>query len=402
MAGLTLDSVQLSRRREHLVVSVEEFDMNLSYRAGVFILCLSSFCLQGFSQQQPASVPETRETGQIQPDLQPQNSSQPSHILLDVVVTDRSGKPIPGLAEKDFVVRSNGNLQKILSFRAVGGPTTTEQLQPPKTPVKIILMVDEVNTSFDRVAYEREQIKKFLSQNGGKLSQPLSLGFFSDNGTEIQNHPTQDGNALLAAFDQHESSLRTIRRSTGFYGAEERLDLSLKTLSRLAATEAQEPGRKMVIWISPGWPLLSGPGVDLSNKQQQQLFSTIVSVSTELRQARITMYSIDPLGLADAGSVRLFYYKEFLKPVTAVRNVQVGSLGLQVLATQTGGLALNSSNDISAQIAECIADANAFYTLTIDAAPADKPNDFHSIDVKVETPGLTVRTRNGYYTQPPN
>jgi VWFA-related protein len=374
--------------------------MNPSYRAAVFAICLSSFCLQAFSQQQPAPVPQTEQTGQIQPDLQPQNSSQPSHILLDVVVTDRSGKPIPGLAEKDFVVRSNGNPQKILSFRAVGGVAGTDQLQPPKTPVKIILMVDEVNTTFDRVAYERGQIKKFLSQNGGKLDQPLSLGFFSDTGTEIQNHPTQDGNELLAAFDQHETSLRTIRRSTGFYGAEERLDLSLNTLSKLAAAEAQEPGRKMIIWISPGWPLLSGPGVDLSNKQQQQLFGTIASVSTALRQARITLYSIDPLGLADAGGTRVFYYKEFLKPVTAVRNVQVGSLGLQVLATQTGGLALNSSNDITAQIDQCIADANAFYTLTIDAAPADKPNDFHSIDVKVETPGLTARTRNGYYAQP--
>jgi VWFA-related protein len=388
--------VQLSRRREHLDESVEEFDMNLSYRAGVFVLCLSSFYIQGFSQQ-PATAPNE---GQIQPASPPQNSSQPSHILLDVVVTDRSGKAIPGLAEKDFVVRTNGSLQKILSFRAAGDISATDQLQAPKTPVKIILMVDEVNTSFDRVAYERDQIKKFLSQNGGKLAQPLSLGFFSDTGTEIQNHPTQDGNALLAAFDQHETALRTIRRSTGFYGAEDRLDLSLKTLSRLAAAEAQEPGRKMVIWISPGWPLLSGPGVDLSNKQQQQLFASIVSVSTALRQARITMYSIDPLGLADAGSVRVFYYKEFLKPVTAVRNVQVGSLGLQVLATQTGGLALNSSNDITAQIDQCVADANAFYTLTIDAAPADKPNDFHSIDVRVETPGLITRTRNGYYAQP--
>ncbi len=125
-----------------------------------------------------------------------------------------------------------------------------------------------------------------------------------------------------------------------------------------------------------------------------------MSVSTALRQARITMYSIDPLGLADAGGIRVLYYQDFLKPVTEVKNVQIGDLGLQVLATQTGGLALNSSNDITAQIARCAADADAFYTLTIDATPADKPNEFHSINVKVETPGLTVRTRNGYYTQP--
>jgi VWFA-related protein len=395
MAEIDVRLRAISWRHEWLDESVEVFDMNPSYRAGVFAACLSLFCLPGFTQHLSGQVPET---GQIQPTLPPQTN--PGHILLDVVVTDRSGKPMPGLAEKDFVVRNNGTPQKILSFQAVGGETAISEVKPTQTPVKIILLVDEVNTTFDRVAYERNQIKKFLSQNGGKLPQPMSLAFFSDTGTEIQNHASQDGNALLASFDQHQNSLRTIRRSAGFYGAEERLDLSLNTLSRLAAAEAQEPGRKMVIWISPGWPLLSGPGIQLTSKQQQHLFATITSVSTALRQARITIYSIDPLGLADAGGVRVLYYQEFLKPVTAVKNVQIGNLGLQVLATQTGGLALNSSNDITAQITRCIAEADAFYTLTIDAAPADTPNDFHSVDVKVETPGLTARTRNGYYAQP--
>ncbi len=371
--------------------------MSMSYRAWVFFICLSSLSLPGFTQQQQGQVPET---GQIQPSLPPQNSSHPSQILLDVVVTNRSGTPISGLAEKDFVVRDNGNVQNILSFRAHGSANATAVVQAPKTPLKIILMVDEVNTTFDRVAYERDQIKKYLLQNGGKLSQPLLLGYFSDNGTEIQDQPSQDGNALLASFDQHQTALRTIRRNTGFYGAEERLQLSINTMRAIAAKEAQLPGRKMIIWISPGWPLLTGPRINMTNKQAEQLLASIVDVSTALRQARITMYSIDPLGLADAGSLRLTYYQEFLKPVTAAKDVQIADLSLQVLATQTGGLALNSSNDITSQIARCVSDADAYYTLTIDAHPADKPNNFHAINVKVETPGLTVRTRNGYYTQP--
>lgn len=369
--------------------------MNMSYRAGVFVICLSSLSLPGFTQQQPSQVPES---GQIQP--APQNSSQPNHILFDVVVTDRSGKPVPGLAEKDFVVRDNGNVQNILSFRAHGGTTAPDALQDTKTPLKIIVMIDEVNTTFDHVAYERDQLKKYLLQNGGKLPQPLLLGFVTDKGTEIQTVPSQDGNALLASFDQHETALRTIRRNTGFYGAEERFQLSINTMRSMAAREAQQPGRKMIIWISPGWPLLTGPRIDMTNKQAQQLLASIIDVSTALRQARITMYSIDPLGLADAGSVRLNYYQEFLKPVTATKDVQIADLALQVLATQTGGLALNSSNDITNQIARCVADADAYYTVAIDAHPADKPNDFHAITVKVETPGLTTRTRNGYYTQP--
>jgi VWFA-related protein len=373
--------------------------MKLSSRAKIFAICLSSLCLQGFSQQ-PATAPETGQTLAPLPSQDSQTSSQPNHILLDVVVTDRSGKAIPGLKESDFVVRTNGSVQKILSFKAVPGVASTNEPQAAQTPVKIILMVDEVNTTFDRVAYERNQIKKYLSENGGKLAHPLSLGFFSDTGTEIQNMPSQDGNALLAAFDKHETTLRTIRRSTGFYGAEERLDLSLSTLSRLAAAETQVPGRKLIVWISPGWPLLSGPRIDMTSTQAKRLFATIISTSAALRQARITMYSIDPLGLADAGSLRVNYYQDFLKPVTAPKDVQIADLALQVLATQTGGLALNSNNDITSQVARCIDEADAFYTITIDTVPEDKPNQFNSISVKVETPGLTARTRNGYYSQP--
>ena len=36
---------------------------------------------------------------------------------------------------------------------------------------------------------------------------------------------------------------------------------------------------------------------------------------------------------------------------------------------------------------------------TLDTAPADKPNEYHALTVKV-APGLTARTRAGYYQQP--
>jgi VWFA-related protein len=318
--------------------------------------------------------------------------------VLDVVVTDRSGKAMSGLQEKDFVVLDNKKPQKILSFQASTAPTPGEIAHAePEPPVKIILLVDEVNTTTSSVAYERQEIKKTLLQNGGKLPYPLSIAFFTDNGTQIQTDSTQDGNALMTSFDQHESSLRSITRSTGFYGAQERLQLSLNTLNSIASSERNTPGRKMVIWISPGWPLLSGPRIDLTLQEEKNIFASIVSISNALRQARITLYSVDPLGVADAGGLRTIYYENFLKPVAAPKNAQAGNLALQVLARQSGGLALSSSNDIRAQIDRCLSDASAFYTLTLETAPSEHANEFHSIEVKVETPGLTARTRDGYY-----
>jgi VWFA-related protein len=362
--------------------------MGTQSRATLFFLCLSGFLATALAQHSVQAPTQDQVPGNVTP----LSEAQDSHLVLDVVVADRSGKARTGLTQNDFVVRDNGQPQKILSFRAVDGVV--------EPPVKIILIVDEINTTFSRVAYERDQLRKFLMQNGGQLTHPVSLGFFSDTGTELQNNSSSDGKSLLASFDEHVTKLRTIRRSTGFYGAEERFTLSQKSLGMLATAEARLPGRKLVIWISPGWPLLSGPNITLTAKEEQGLFSSIVWLSNALRQARITLYSIDPLGVEDAATNRVFYYEEFLKPVAASKNAQAGNLALQVLARQSGGQALNSSNDITEQVNRCVADADAFYTLTVDPTPSDRPNQLHTVDVKVETPGLTARTRNVFYGQP--
>jgi VWFA-related protein len=369
--------------------------MNVSYRTGMFLLCLSWCSLPVFAQQ-AGSAPVAV---QLQPAPAPVSDAA-NHLVLDVVVADKAGKAVKGLEEKDFTVLDNGHPRTILSFQATGGGEGTAKVSSAEPLVKIILLVDEVNTNFSRVSYERDQIKKFLLQNGGALVYPTSMAFFSDAGTELQNTTSRDGNALMAAFDQHETGLRSIRHSQGFYGAVERFQLSLNTLRSLAMKETQTPGRKIVLWISPGWPLLSGPGIELGAKDQANLFTTITVLSNTLRDARMTVYSIDPQGAEGAGGINSFYYKEFLKPVKVAKDSLPGNVALQVLVEQSGGLALTASNDIEGQIAHCVADADVFYTLTLDPARAEKPNEYHAIEVKVPTHGLTVRTRSGYYAQP--
>lgn len=314
-------------------------------------------------------------------------------ITLDVVVTDKSGKPVPGLQQQDFTLLDNKQPQKILSFQAVQGAATDP-------PVEVILVVDEVNANFTNVSFERAQIEKFLKSGGGELPRPVSLAVLSDAGLVLGNVTTQDGNALVAALNQNKAGLRTVTRSQGVYGADDRIGLSLNAVQQLTDYETPRPGRKLVIWISPGWPLLSGPREELDSKEQEKLFSRIVALSDNLRQARITLYSIDPLGTADAGGFRTSYYEEFVKGVKKARQVRLGNLGLQVLATQTGGRVLISNNDVAGEIASVVGDANAFYVLTFDGLPGDGPNEYHALDIKLDKPGLKALTRTGYYAQP--
>lgn len=332
------------------------------------------------------------------PQLQPRPGAQAvptpgRQITLDVQVSDKSGATVRGLPKEDFTILDDKQSRAIQSFVAIDNATSD-------TPVEIVLVIDAVNASFSAVTYERSELKKFLLQNGGKLAHPVSLVVFSDNGTKVQEGSSRDGNALASLYDQYETGLRFLNRSQGVYGAAERFDMSIKTLMSLASNEEKRPGRKLMIWFSPGWPMLSGPNIQLSSKDESEIFNSIVAASTGLRQARITLYSIDPHGPQDAGGLRVSYYEEFLKGITAASHALPGDLGLQVLAVQSGGRVFNSSNDLTGAIDNCVSDANAFYTLSFESAKPDRADEYHAVQVKVDKPGTTARTRTGYYAEP--
>ena len=313
-----------------------------------------------------------------------------SAINLNAVVTTSSGEPVPDLPQSAFTVLDNGKPQTIQSFRALTGSAE---------PVRVIVVADAVNIGFSRLAYERNQLEAFFHANDGRLAEPTSLAVVTDTNTEALAGFSKDGNALAEALDNKNTGLRVLRRDSGFYGAEDRLDISLRALQSVIARAGTIPGRKIIVWVSPGWPLLSGPAVQLSGKQADGIFRDIIALSTQMRQANITLYSVDPLG-AGQGVGRTFYYEEFLKGVSKTSQVEPGDLGLQVLAVQSGGLALSSSNDVTALVQRCVNDSKAFYEISYRPPPADAPNQYHHIEVRVAEPHLTVRSRQGYYSEP--
>ena len=334
-----------------------------------------------------ASVPAPKPAAPIEA-----TTSTAGPLNLDVVVSGHDGKPIAGLQQQDFSVYLDKEPQPIVDFHAVAATSSTETVQT-------ILLVDTVNTRFSNVAYERQEIDRFLKQNNGKLSQPITLVILSDTNTQI-SQPSQDGNQLASVLDKAAIGIREVRRDTRFYGWTEQFQISASALERLAAFEETHPGRKLLIWISPGWPLLSGPEVELSNKDQENLFNNLVALTATLRRARITLSSVDPLGTQDAISYQTDFYQEFTKGVPSAKKMQIGNLALQVLALQSGGRVLNASNDVTAQIALAASDATAFYTLTVKSPPSERPNEYRAISVHVDKPGLTARTRTVYYAQP--
>jgi VWFA-related protein len=118
-----------------------------------------------------------------------------------------------------------------------------------------------------------------------------------------------------------------------------------------------------------------------------------------MREAAVTLYNANPIGAAE-GAGREFYYESFLKGVSKPSQVVVGDLSLQVIAAQSGGLVLSGSNNLTALLQQCVADGQAYYELSFDPPRADHADEYHHIEVQVAKPGLTARTREGYYLQP--
>jgi VWFA-related protein len=315
--------------------------------------------------------------------------------MLEVQVTDKSGAPIRGLQKEDFALLDNKQPQSILMFHAFDS-----EAMPNNPLAQVILVVDAVNTPAN--SSERNEVRRFLLQNGDKpLPWPVSLVFVSPQGSKMQDVPSRDGNALAALYDQYQTGLRSANlTNAGYWGALERFAISLKALGLVVEHEKTQPGRKLVIWLSSGWPMLERANDDYTNKDALGFFDSITSFSTQMRQARITLYSVDPVGVLNAGTSRNSYYQTFLKGVTEAKESSPANLALQVLAVQTGGRVFASSNGLAAAIGECVADARSFYVVSFNAAKADRTDVYHALEVKVDKPGTTARTRTGYYAQP--
>ncbi len=310
-------------------------------------------------------------------------------IKLDVVVDTKTGQPVTALHQEDFTILDNKSPRPITSFRV---------MTPAQEPVEVILFIDAVNAPYEMVAYMRDGMEKFLKAKEGTLAHPTTIAVLTDQGVQIDGSFSTDGNSLSDKLSQRQIGLRQVHRNSQWAGSE-LLQMSLSALHQLVTYASTLPGRKVILFVTPGWPLYSGPGIYLDLKQDQEIFDNVVYLSSHLRQAGITLYNINPIGVSQP-MLQANYYQTFLKGITKPNDAQFGDLSIQVLSVQSGGLTLESNSNVTGGIQKCLTDADSWYEITFDPTPADKPNEYHHIEIKLDHPDLIARTRDGYYSNP--
>jgi VWFA-related protein len=325
------------------------------------------------------------------PELEKLQLPQPQPIHLDVVVSDKSGNPVAGLTPADFTLFDNGQPSPIASFSAFGA-----EAHEAAPPVEAVLVFDTINDSFQGISDARTQVATFLRQGGGKLPVPVSVIWMTVGGWTELLPASRDGNFLARQIDPAESRLRTIPVPANSYDDLNRLRISVKMVEGVGSFEAGKPGRKLLIWIGPGWPLLRGDLQEVTNKNQADFFANIVALSSEFRMARIAVYSLIR-GTPNRGT---YLYQDYLKGVKRWQFAFPPNLNLRVLAVQSGGRVMTPSNDLVPELDDCLRDAGPFYSLSFTPPKADGPNEYHELKVRIQKPGLIARTATGYYNQP--
>ncbi len=332
-----------------------------------------------------AALP-TASAQETQPAISP--SSQP--IRLDVVVNAKSGQPVTNLAQQDFTILDNKSPRPITSFKVV---TAAQE------PVEVIVLIDAANTPFTLAASVRDQTEKFLKAHEGVLAHPTAVAVLTDDGMQIDNNFSTDGNALSDSLEHHQIGLRRNhpQLAMGRKRSPQYLPQGASSDCRFRFNPARPQNHSLDLARLAS--ALRPRASILDSRQQQHIFDDVVSFSSQLRQANITLYNINPFGVSES-LIAANYYRPSSRasPNPAMRNL--ATLAFRCLPFKAEASHSNPTATSLAQIERSLTDANSWYEIAFDPLPADKPNEYHHIEIKVDHPGLVARTRDGYYSNP--
>ena len=335
-------------------------------------------------------------------------------VQVDASVTDRRGQRVLGLAPADFEILEDGRPQAVthLSYVIVGGSAVEAAAGAPKPaeePVgrSLVVVVDDLAMSVEGVARVRVALRKMVEEQlepSDRVALVLSSG-----GPGSANAFSSDRRALLEAMEAlhwGKGILSTASFSgtlpggmaLGHLADAERVDIRQRmTGAALAALRftvqglLRVPGRKALVFFAEG---LAFPAGDPGEIPVQRL--ELWPLTELANRASTVVYTIDPRG-AGGGASGIPDRHGYAGAMCATLSQQP----LYDLARDTGGLFL-PTNDMVASVERVIEDQRGYYLLGYQPAAASFEAGrhgarHHRVSVRMKRPGLSVRSRVGYY-----
>jgi VWFA-related protein len=400
--------------------------------------------------QSPAPSSNLQSTGQAEQKVEDADvvlRISVNLVQVDAVVTDAKGRQVTDLKPEDFTILQDNRPQRIthFSYISVAGQrapaaapptrpaTLADKLAPPPPPTKlrpeqirrtVALVVDDLGLSWESSVQVRAALKKFLDtqMQPGDLVAIIRTGagmgalqqFSSDKrqlyaAVERVRYNLM-GRAGISAFAPMESNasagegeqpqmmgetpeeLRERVFSVGMLGAVNFIVRGLKTL----------PGRKSIVLFSDNLRILNRQGFNY------EVIESLRSLTDQANRAGVVIYGVDPRGLPTlsltaADNVSGMSAERVMAQLQQRHDDHFDSqVGIRYLAEQTGGFYITNNNDINWGLDRVLEDQDGYYLIgyTPDRSTFDEKTGrrlFHRIRVRVNRPGLRVRSRTGFY-----
>ena len=351
-------------------------------------------------------------------------------VLVDFVVTDKSGRAVRGLSAKDVIVKEDGKERPIVSFEAYAPAEAAPSAAAARvaadrsTPASTIVLVDDVHLTPDQAARLRPALRGLLTTIASRsgeitLVSPASkvsadagenIAAVVENisGHRIDEHttfPIADAEAIAIA----RRDIPTIARVTARFitmnpeltrddaetiAIQRAIDVADQARVRRATIYevmlrsldwlATRPGRHRLVLVSGGF------ATDVDDAKYYE-------VVTRSLRANAAIDVLDARGLS---GFERYHDVEF--GAALGRNSDEGPFGRfeagegpTGLAVDTGGVLVSNTNDMRRGLDQLL-DSLATYYIVGYEPPVRTKRGFRRIKVEVRGKGLSVRARTGY------
>jgi VWFA-related protein len=308
-------------------------------------------------------------------------------IKLDLAITDRGGQPVAGLSEGEITVLDEVQPAKLVTFQAFDGVRTF-----PESTTHIVFIVDALDMDGEQVAAAKRALRELLLEKSGFLVHSTSTYQLDATGMKLLAPASMSGPDAVKAMDS-KRGMRSLSDS-GCRADAKRNEIALDSLGSFVLEQRREAGKKVVIWIGPGWPVTTSCGS--SGGGFENSFGWVTEFSTRMREARIELSSVS-VWAATAWSGDPGDSPEGWQ---SSGKAEPDDLSLSRLVHQSGGQIFQTGQDLKGMIRRCMRDADVLYTVTFDPPPTLKADEYHKVSVKVARAGLSARTYTGYFNEP--
>ncbi len=391
----------------------------------------------------------------------PQPQSQPQRpvfgaridlVTVDVVVTDRQGKPVTDLKPEEFEITESRKPQTIDSFKLIEiddsidvDPARNREIRSLQDQERelarddvrvIVIYLDDYHTRLGNSMAIRGRLAQFVRDLHPRDLVALMTPLMSTAAlTFSRNHDATARQIIQFTGRKYDYTPRHPAEEIYLYLTPEQIEqlrnqIVTTGLEGLAVhLGSVRDARKSVVWVSEGLITSIPPGARTSGlmgggsggamappqtlQQQMQVAGAVQpqSMSSQLdlleQMKRIFMaasrsntsfYPLDPRGLATSE----FSIADKVSYEADRDALQQSMDILRILATNTDGRAIVNSNDPTPALQQMLRDSSAYYLLGYTSTEAPRDGKFHQIDVKVKRPNVEVRHRAGYWAYSPD